>query len=676
MGLFLVYIIKSAFCLALFYLFYRLLLSRETFHRFNRFALLSILLLSCLIPLCEITLGQPAVMENPLLTMEDLLLMAEPVTVVETAGEEATHFPWREGILLLYVVGIIFFFIRNIWSLACMLRLMMKGYSYKEDGMTIIVHRRKITPFSWMKFIVISEDDLKENGTEILTHEKAHVKNLHSWDLLVAEICILFQWFNPAAWLLKRELQTIHEYEADESVIQQGIDAKKYQLLLIKKAVGARLYSIANSFNHSSLKKRITMMLKEKSSVWAKLKYLYVLPLAAVTVAAFARPEVSNELEEISAVKVSDLTEMVKTGEVKNEQRAVVEEATPAVAPETGTENRIAAVEEQTTTVLAGTEKALAEIKVKGVILDAETGKPMPGASIVIKSTSIGTLSDKEGVFSISVEEGSVLCVSYVGRRFQELTVSKNMKGKELVIALERKNVNVGEVVVVSYGESKVADKAKAMEVSKVKEQEGNVAASKASKTSDNGDKPIFVVVEDMPSFPGGMEECVRFLSRNIKYPVEAQKAGAQGRVILSFIVNKDGTISDVEVMRSVSKELDAEAVRVVQSMPKWKPGKQRGQAVDVRFSMPVTFRLQGEDKARESKQRIVLPASKSDKGIVIPAEGTTLFIVNGVKVDKIDDLNPDEIQSITVLKDKSATELYGEEAKNGVVVVTLKDKE
>lgn len=418
------------------------------------------------------------------------------------------------------------------------------------------------------------------------------------------------------------------------------------------------------------------MMLKEKSSVWAKLKYLYVLPLAAVTVAAFARPEVSNELEEISAVKVSDLTEMVKTGEVKNEQRAVVEEATPAVAPETGTENRIAAVEEQTTAMVAGTEKALAEIKVKGVILDAETGKPMPGASIVIKSTSIGTLSDKEGVFSISVEEGSVLCVSYVGRRFQELTVSKNMKGKELVIALERKNVNVGEVVVVSYGESKVADKAKAMEVSKVKEQEGNVAASKASKTSDNGDKPIFVVVEDMPSFPGGMEECVRFLSRNIKYPVEAQKAGAQGRVILSFIVNKDGTISDVEVMRSVSKELDAEAVRVVQSMPKWKPGKQRGQAVDVRFSMPVTFRLQGEDKARESKQRIVLPASKSDKGIVIPAEGTTLFIVNGVKVDKIDDLNPDEIQSITVLKDKSATELYGEEAKNGVVVVTLKDKE
>lgn len=115
-----------------------------------------------------------------------------------------------------------------------------------------------------MKFVVISEKDLKENGEEILTHEYAHIRKRHSIDLLIADICIFFQWFNPASWLLKQELQNIHEFEADESVIAQGIDAKKYQLLLIKKAVGTRLYSMANSFNHSSLKKRITMMLKKK----------------------------------------------------------------------------------------------------------------------------------------------------------------------------------------------------------------------------------------------------------------------------------------------------------------------------------------------------------------------------------------------------------------------------
>ena len=124
-----------------------------------------------------------------------------------------------------------------------------------------------------MKFVVISEKDLKENREEILTHEYAHIRKRHSIDLLIADICIFFQWFNPASWLLKQELQNIHEFEADESVIAQGIDAKKYQLLLIKKAVGTRLYSMANSFNHSSLKKRITMMLKKKSNPWARLKY-------------------------------------------------------------------------------------------------------------------------------------------------------------------------------------------------------------------------------------------------------------------------------------------------------------------------------------------------------------------------------------------------------------------
>ena len=149
----------------------------------------------------------------------------------------------------------------------------------RKERVTLIVHNCDIAPFSWMGYIVISRKDLEENGREILIHELAHIHNRHSWDLLVADVCIFFQWFNPASWLLKQELQNIHEFEADETVIKEGVDAKQYQLLLIKKAVGTRLYSMANSFNHSKLKKRITMMLKEKSSPWARLKYLYVLSL-------------------------------------------------------------------------------------------------------------------------------------------------------------------------------------------------------------------------------------------------------------------------------------------------------------------------------------------------------------------------------------------------------------
>lgn len=321
MGLFFAYILKSAICLALFYLFYRLLLSKETFHRFNRIALLGILLLSLLIPLVEVTTTQHTEVAKTMLTLEQLLIMAnfyQDTTNAVTPVETNTLSGIQIG-LIIYLAGILFFACRNLYSLTRLLLLLRSGKKEKyHSGIQVITHNKEIAPFSWMKYIVISRADLEENGREILIHETAHIRNRHSIDLLIADVCIFFQWFNPAAWLLKQELQNIHEYEADETVIKEGVDAKQYQLLLIKKAVGTRLYSMANSFNHSTLKKRITMMLKEKSNPWARLKYLYVLPLAAITVTAFARPEISEKAAEISAVKVNDLTAIVETKVAEN----------------------------------------------------------------------------------------------------------------------------------------------------------------------------------------------------------------------------------------------------------------------------------------------------------------------------------------------------------------------
>ena len=348
MGTLFVYILKSSVCLAVFYLFYRLLLSRETFHRFNRFALLGILLLSCVLPLVEISVERQTEIHHTMMTLEQWLLLANAAEM-GTVPEPVQEITWVQVALALYLLGILFFAFRNIYSLCRLLLLLRSGkkevagkYINSKDKVTLIVHGRDIAPFSWMKYIVISRKDLNENGREILIHELAHIHHRHSWDLLVADVCIFFQWFNPASWLLKQELQNIHEYEADETVIKEGVDAKQYQLLLIKKAVGTRLYSMANSFNHSKLKKRITMMLKEKSSPWARLKYLYVLPLAAVAVTAFARPEVSEKAEEISrtsavpereqvnslfsrvqdvsTAKVNDLAEIAETKVVKSKE--------------------------------------------------------------------------------------------------------------------------------------------------------------------------------------------------------------------------------------------------------------------------------------------------------------------------------------------------------------------
>ena len=362
MGVFFIYILKSSVCLVLFYLFFRLLLSKETFHRFNRMALLGVLFFSLLIPCIEVTTRHQVEVQQAVLSIEQLLLMAELEATPANVGavQETSAISWVQVVLLVYLAGILFLACRNIYSLICLFRLIHSGKHEKlEKGVTLVVHNQEIAPFSWMKYIVISRKDLEENGREILIHEMAHIHHRHSVDLLVADICIFFQWFNPSAWLLKQELQNVHEYEADETVINEGVNAKEYQLLLIKKAVGTRLYSMANSFNHSKLKKRITMMLKEKSNPWARLKYLYVLPLAAIAVTAFARPEISEKMEEISVAKVNDLAAIV---EKKSEENVVKEPADTA-------KNRVIVVgyrAEKKDSVLTSGEKKVA-LSVRGV---------------------------------------------------------------------------------------------------------------------------------------------------------------------------------------------------------------------------------------------------------------------------------------------------------------------
>ena len=397
MGVFFIYILKSSVCLVLFYLFFRLLLSKETFHRFNRMALLGVLFFSLLIPCIEVTTRHQVEVQQAVLSIEQLLLMAELEATPANVGavQETPTISWVQIVLLVYLAGILFLVCRNIYSLICLFRLVHSGKHEKlEKGVTLVVHNQEIAPFSWMKYIVISRKDLEENGREILIHEMAHIHHRHLVDLLVADICIFFQWFNPGAWLLKQELQNIHEYEADETVINEGVNAKEYQLLLIKKAVGTRLYSMANSFNHSKLKKRITMMLKEKSNPWARLKYLYVLPLAAIAVTAFARPEISEKVEEISAVKVNDLAEIV---EKKSEENVVKE-------PIDTTKNKVVVVgyrTEKKDSVLTSGKKKVA-ISVQGI---SGEGKPL----VIIN----GKESDREVVNALNPER--IESVSVIG---------------------------------------------------------------------------------------------------------------------------------------------------------------------------------------------------------------------------------------------------------------------
>ena len=518
MGTFLVYILKSAACLAVFYLFYKLLMSRDTFHRFNRFALLGLLVLSSLLPLVEASVNSPAAVQETMLTLEQLLLMADiqPEGESMAAATPSATVLWLRAALLVYLTGIVFFIVRNLCSLARLDRLIRQGKrealdSYlpdrKEKNVRLVVHDHDIAPFSWMHWIVIARKDLEENGREILIHELAHIRNRHSWDLLLADLCIFVQWFNPAAWLLKQELQNIHEYEADETVLREGVNARNYQMLLIKKAVGTRLYSMANSFNHSSLKKRITMMLKEKSNPWARAKYLYILPLAALAVTAFARPEVSAVADEISAVKVI--------------APAVHDSIQPNVQP-----------------AVAAPSSAL----------------------------------------------------------------------------------------------------------------------------------------DQMPEFPGGMEALNTYLRNNIRYPQEAQKAGIQGRVIIQFIVSKDGSITDAEVVESVDPQLDAEGLRLIKNMPRWKPGMRKGQAIRVKQTLPIRFAFTKTSDKPENSNSIFLKNGSYNSSLK-----DVILLVNGQEVSPeiFRAIDPQRIQSVTVLKDQASLAKYTtDKSKTGIIQVKLKKEE
>ena len=382
MSEFLTYSLRTGACIAVFYLFFKLLLSRETFHAFNRALVLAATAVSFVLPLCVITvqrtlparetvstsdeypypayadivtpaadtptdapaggsfsaarvmaasatplpedtvapeseetvMPEPEVMVAPL-TEEDILsdhTSAESVAAVQPSVSEAVEtsrgveIPWRQIGIVIYLAGVAAVIFVTVRSIVGLHRLMRRGRCERlDDGTTLVRMDENVAPISWCRNIVISERDLRENGAAILAHERAHVRLHHSLDLLLVDLAGAVQWFNPAMWLLRRDLRAIHEYEADAAVIASGVDARSYQLLLIRKAVGGRWYSIANSFNHSKLKNRITMMLREKSSRRTRARALLLLPLAGLALGAFAetvyvRPEdkVTKEFSE------------------------------------------------------------------------------------------------------------------------------------------------------------------------------------------------------------------------------------------------------------------------------------------------------------------------------------------------------------------------------------------
>ena len=561
---FLLYILKVSLSLAAFYMFYKLLCSRDTLHRFNRCLLLFILALSAVLPFMYIDLGiishEAAVEIGQLGAMFE----AEPVEMAAIEDVPAPlwqripwqQIPWRMILCGIYTVGLLVFlghFVGSLLSIALLIRRSKRRVM--ADGTILVAHNKAYGPFSWMRYIIVSEQDLSDNFDMILAHERAHIRLGHSWDLLFVQLCATAQWFNPAAWLLKRELEAIHEYEADSDTLRQGFDARQYQLRLFEEAVGVKFNTITNNFNNCSTKKRMIMMMKRQTSPWARMKALFVLPVAfvAVTVISCTSPK----------EKKSDADQEV----VQQEQPASAPEiqvVTYAPQPKEVEQGEIFQVVEERPQFPGG-DAELMKFLQQNVKYPKEAQEQGKQGRVIVQFVvnKDGSISNDTIVRSVdpSLDAEAVRIV----RNMPNWTPGKQ-KGEP---------VRVRFTLPVTFRLSGDAPK----------------QAAEAKQPEATGDE-IFKVVEDRPQFPGGDAELMKFLQQNVKYPKEAQEQGKQGRVIVQFVVEKDGSITDAKVLKPVDPLLDAEALRVVNLMPKWTPGKQRGKAVRVHFTIPVTFRL------------------------------------------------------------------------------------
>ena len=295
---FLTYDLKVAVLLAVFYMFYRLMLARETFHRVNRIILLLTAVASFVLPLCVITIHETV-------TMQRAAQVAVGSFQVDMMDEEPATPLWQVVLPILFIIGMMVTLVHTLSSLFRIIRIIRHSERYPQtDGTTICVTgNASLAPFSWMHYIVMNRSDYETNNAAILAHERGHVRLHHSWDLLLVDSLTALQWFNPAMWMLRSDLRAIHEYEADAAVLSQGINARQYQYLLITKAVGFGGYSLANGINHSTLKNRINMMLHTKSNRRSLLKLLALLPIVGIALAVNAEKVVDVRYDETQKQK-------------------------------------------------------------------------------------------------------------------------------------------------------------------------------------------------------------------------------------------------------------------------------------------------------------------------------------------------------------------------------------
>ncbi len=619
------YLLQINIYLIILYSFYAVFLRNETFFRLNRVYLISSGVLSFLIPLAD------AEWVRALFVNEKIYQAASSLNVLYfTANVRQPEQQSTDWLLIIYLTGVCIFLSRFAFQLLKVCRQASGNDSQ---------------PYSFFRRIVVA-DDLPDRDS-ILKHEIVHVRQLHSADIILFELISAINWFNPVVYLYKKTIKFIHEFIADEAAAKNAQDSSAYSLLLLSTAFGVSPSGLSNRFyNESLLKRRILMLHKSKSNRIALIKYGLSAPLfLAMVIFSSATVDKNNTIEkirnEISRIKVlpSENTGIVALQAVNSGKSARVADTTvkavhmPLPYLYSYVSRNIIYPSDARLNNIQGDVVATFTITSSGNLEDIN----------IIKGLTNGVNEEVQRILKKVNNLDPAAAGKYSFRiNFNLEGTGSEVKNTPVTIPGDYKELS--PIIIVGYPR----------------------AASPGTRTSGNvpSDNAIhdFASIDVMPEFNGGINAFYQYVSKNYIYPAEAKKNGVSGRLILSFVVEKDGSLTDIKTIRDMGMGTGEEAVRMLRDSPKWKPGIQNGEPVRVMYTIPIMLN----------------PGQPNQNVLNTQTKFTGLYIVDGKEVTHLDlnSIKPNDIEKIDVLKGGAeAVKAYGEKGTNGVIIITTKKK-
>ena len=668
------YFFEVSLCWAVFYLLFSLLLSNTTFFQYNRWYLLFSLVVGLFLPLVEFPTW-----ENPEMTQFQETYLAPISIGVETFEQQVITITPENGTdylnlvpAAIYSLGFLIstlLLLKGLWQIWQLFRASKRE---KKEGYTLVITRELHLPFSFFNYLFWSEKqaDNPHDTEQILRHELAHIRGRHSFDVLVIELLCLFFWWNPLIYLYRHSMRNLHEFLADAAVLE-NTHCRQYGHLLLRQFQSGLTFALANNFIHSQLKKRIKMMTKTKSRQFMQLKYLLILPLFILLAMVFSSENgIANPLESETITQLLDADPFDKDKYISH-LKSILKDYDKAAAPE---RENATVLKEYYQTVLKYTvdfpehekEILLIQQKILAGTLQLTTGdKPsidelkqfasgdFSGLQTLKKPIDRSAHANQQvdemprfpGCENLPKDEINAcskrqLIEFMVGNlKYPEAAKNAKVEGTVLISFVVKADGSITDAIIkndigMGCGEAALAV---------VEAMPNWTPGKKGNKTVDvemalpftfklpkeESYMEIFKVVEEMPRFPGceegemtgqersqcAQKKMLEFIYKNLRYPKAARERGAEGTVVIQFVVNKEGRLEQEKIVRAVDPDLDDEVLYIIElmnDMPEpWVPGKQRGKVVNVQYNLPIKFKLDGAIKQRSPESEIPEPPAQ-----------------------------------------------------------------